>query len=178
MNKRCLICIDMQNDFLTGSLSNPDAQRIIPFIKNELKYGNYDHVVFTRDTHSPNYLFTPEGKNLPIEHCIKHTWGWDINKELLEEATFSYDDISFLDKPTFGTLGLLSHIQSCGDFKEVVFVGVCTDICVISNAIILKTMKPELEISVLANGCAGLTKEKHYAALDVMESCQINVVRK
>ena len=176
--KKCLVVVDMQNDFITGSLANKSAQDIIPFIKNELKYGNYDHVVFTRDTHSPNYLHTPEGKKLPVEHCIKHTWGWEINKELLDEACFTHDDISVLDKTTFGTLLLLSHIQSCGDFEEVVFVGTCTDICVISNALILKTLKPELEISVLANGCAGLTWENHISALDVMESCQIKVVRK
>lgn len=175
---KCLVVVDMQNDFLTGSLANKSAQDIIPFIINEVKYGNYDHIVFTRDTHSQNYLLTPEGEKLPVEHCIKGTWGWEINKKLFEEVFFTNKHITVFDKPTFGSLGLLSHIQSCGDFKEVVFVGTCTDICVISNALILKTMKPELEISVLANGCAGVTKEKHHAALDVMESCQINIVRK
>lgn len=175
--KKCLVVVDMQNDFITGSLANKSAQDIIPLIQNELRSGDYDHIVFTYDTHNENYLLTPEGKKLPIEHCIKNTWGWEINDELILNASLGCGDVTYLTKPTFGTLGLLSHIESCGDFKEIVFVGVCTDICVVSNAIILKTMKPELDITVLANCCAGTTINNHISALDVMESCQINVIR-
>ena len=174
---KILIIVDMQYDFIDGSLSNKDAKSIIPNIIDELKKGDYSHIVFTRDTHHTNYLSTSEGKHLPIEHCIKGTLGWEIDKHLLEEANHICNNITFFDKPTFGSLGLLSHIQSCGNFEEAVFVGTCTDICVISNAIILKTMNQDMKISVIANCCAGLTESKHNSALDVMESCQINVVR-
>lgn len=173
--KKCLIIIDMQNDFIDGSLSNKSAQDIIPAILEELRMGGYEHIVFTRDTHTKNYLNTPEGKRLPVEHCIMGTEGWELNQEILEDACFGCDSISFFDKPTFGSLGLLSHIQSQGDFDEVVVCGTCTDICVVSNVLILKTMKPDLNITVLGNACAGLTPEKHQAALEVMKSCQINV---
>ena len=165
----------MQNDFIDGSLSNKSAQDIIPAILEELRTGGYEHIVFTRDTHTKNYLNTPEGKRLPVEHCIMGTEGWELNQEILEDACFGCDSISFFDKPTFGSLGLLSHIQSQGDFDEVVVCGTCTDICVVSNVLILKTMKPDLNITVLGNACAGLTPEKHQAALEVMKSCQINV---
>ena len=173
--KKCLIIIDMQNDFIDGSLSNKSAQDIIPAILEELRTGGYEHIVFTRDTHTKNYLNTPEGKRLPVEHCIMGTEGWELNQEILEDACFGCDSISFFDKPTFGSLGLLSHIQSQGDLDEVVVCGTCTDICVVSNVLILKTMKPDLNITVLGNACAGLTPEKHQAALEVMKSCQINV---
>lgn len=178
MRQKCLIVVDMQNDFIDGSLTNETAKKIIPSIKNEIKYGNYDHIIFTRDTHTENYLNTPEGKHLPIVHCVKGTEGWELNMDLFEEACMVSDDISFFDKPTFGSIGLLSHIQSCGDFDEVVFCGTCTDICVISNVLILKTLKPDLKISVIADCCAGLTPEKHESALSVMESCQINIIKK
>ena len=174
---KILIIVDMQNDFIDGSLSNKDAKSIIPNIIDELKKGDYSHIVFTRDTHHYNYLSTSEGKHLPIEHCIKGTLGWEVNKQLLEEASSVCNNITFFNKTTFGSLLLLSHIQSCGDFKEVVLVGTCTDICVISNALILKTMNQDMEISVIANCCAGLTESKHNSALNVMESCQINVIR-
>lgn len=173
--KKCLIIVDMQNDFIDGSLSNKSAQDIIPAILEELRTGGYEHVVFTRDTHTKNYLNTPEGERLPVEHCIMGTEGWELNQEILEDACFECDSISFFDKPTFGSLGLLSHIQSQGDFDEVVVCGTCTDICVVSNVLILKTMKPDLNITVLGDACAGLTPEKHQAALEVMKSCQINV---
>lgn len=173
--KKCLIIVDMQNDFIDGSLSNKSAQDIIPAILEELRTGGYEHIVFTRDTHTKNYLNTPEGKRLPVEHCIMGTEGWELNQEILEDACFGCDSISFFDKPTFGSLGLLSHIQSQGDFDEVVVCGTCTDICVVSNVLILKTMKPDLNITVLGDACAGLTPEKHQAALEVMKSCQINV---
>ena len=172
---KILVVVDMQNDFIDGSLSNKSAQDIIPAILEELRTGGYEHIVFTRDTHTKNYLNTPEGKRLPVEHCIMGTEGWELNQEILEDACFGCDSISFFDKPTFGSLGLLSHIQSQGDFDEVVVCGTCTDICVVSNVLILKTMKPDLNITVLGNACAGLTPEKHQAALEVMKSCQINV---
>ena len=175
MTKKCLIIIDLQNDFIDGSLANKSAQDIITNIVTEIKYGEYDHIVCTMDTHSPNYLNTPEGKSLPIKHCIRNTVGWEINDDIMENLILYPHTYSFFEKPTFGSMGLLSHIQAMGDFDEVVMCGTCTDICVISNALILKTMKPDLNITVLSYACAGLTPEKHEAALNVMESCQINV---
>lgn len=173
--KKVLICIDMQVDFISGTLANESAKNIVDVIKNEMMSGEYSNIVFTRDTHTENYLNTPEGQSLPVKHCIKGTEGWQIVPELVEGANWRL--CSYFDKPTFGSIGLLSHIQSCGDFDEVVLCGTCTDICVISNALILKTLKPDLKITVLGYACAGVTPEKHNAALDVMESCQINVVR-
>lgn len=173
---KCLVIVDMQNDFLDGSLANPSAKKIIPNIISELKSGQYDQIVFTRDTHHEDYLQTPEGVSLPVAHCIKYTQGWEIHKGLMETATWEMDDVSVFDKPTFGSLGLLSHIETCGNFDEIVFCGTCTDICVISNVLILKTLKPELKISVIEKACAGLTPEKHSASISVMESCQINII--
>ena len=177
MYKKVLVIVDLQNDFIDGSLANKAAQDIIPVVVNEIECGEYDHIVCTMDTHSSNYLNTPEGKALPVEHCIRYTKGWDINDKIIDTIIKETENISYFEKPTFGSLGLLSHIQAMGDFDEVVMCGTCTDICVISNALILKTMKPDLKITVLANACAGVTPEKHEAALKVMESCQINVIR-
>ena len=175
MSKKCLLVVDMQQDFVDGTLANDAAKNIVPIIVNEIEEGGYDHYVLTRDTHNETYLNTPEGKSLPVEHCIKYTDGWKVVQDI--EWSVPIKNVSYFDKPTFGSLGLLSHIQSCGDFDEVVMCGTCTDICVISNALILKTMKPDLKITVLGYACAGVTPEKHEAALNVMESCQINVVR-
>ena len=177
MRNKVLIIVDMQHDFIDGSLANESAKKIIPSIKKELESGEYSHIIFTRDTHDSNYLSTSEGKHLPVEHCIKDTEGWEINEDLLDTARYYNDSITFLNKPTFGSLELLSHIQSCGNFEEVVFVGTCTDICVISNALILKAMEPNIEISVIADCCAGTNLDRHISALDVMETCQINVIR-
>ena len=174
---KILLIIDMQEDFITGTLANKSAQDIIPVIVDEIEKGEYNHIVFTQDTHALNYLNTPEGKALPIEHCIKDTKGWEINKDIEKAALISDSHLSWFEKPTFGSLGILSHIQAQGDFDEIVMCGTCTDICVVSNALILKTLKPDLKITVLGKACAGVTIEKHEAALNVMESCQINVIR-
>ena len=162
---KTLIVIDMQNDFVTGSLANPAAEAIIPFIKAEWKSGKYDSVFFTKDTHDENYLETQEGKNLPIKHCIRGTEGWEIVEPLkgglwMGKSTFG--------RPDWG--------WPFSEADEIVLVGTCTDICVISNALILKSTFPETKITVLAKGCAGSTPERHAAALEVMKSCQINVV--
>ncbi len=171
---KTLIVIDMQNDFVTGSLANPAAEAIIPFIKAECESGKYDHIVFTQDTHDSNYLNTQEGKKLPIKHCIRGEKGQMIVDEL---AKFAYTDDGdqTLDKTTFGYLDWC-ELDDASSAEEIVLVGTCTDICVISNALILKSTFPENKITVLAKGCAGLTPEKHAAALEVMKSCQINVV--
>ena len=163
---KTLIVIDMQNDFVTGSLANPAAEAIIPFIKAECESGKYDNIIFTQDTHDAHYLYTQEGKNLPVAHCIYKTDGWEIVPELRDFADTT------LEKFTFGNTRWPSMLGN----GEVFIVGTCTDICVISNALIFKAYFPEARITVLAKGCAGLTPEKHAAALEVMKSCQINVV--
>lgn len=179
MNK-ALIIVDMQNDFVTGSLANPAAEAIIPGIKNLIENGKYDWVVFTQDTHYSNYLNTAEGKKLPIPHCISDDGdlsGWEVVSELTEAInTEDAPGASYIWKPNFGSLQLAEHLEGVAQFDEVTFCGTCTDICVVSNALILKAMRPNLIINVKADCCAGLTPEKHEAALKVMESCQINII--
>lgn len=169
---KTLIVVDMQNDFVTGSLANQAALEVIPFIKSEIESGKYSRVLFTQDTHYDNYLDTQEGKNLPIEHCIFGTEGWQVVDALKEHV----DRINSIWKPTFGYAGWSDSKLGLSDADEIVFVGTCTDICVVSNVLILKALYPEKKITVLANGCAGLTPEKHAAALETMKSCQVNVV--
>jgi nicotinamidase-related amidase len=169
---KVLVVVDMQNDFVTGSLANPDAQRIIPNIAKKiekyLKKG--DKVIFTRDTHRSDYLDTAEGKQLPIPHCIHGTTGWCVVDEL------TYPECVHIDKPTFGYKYWEYEIyDGTGEIENIELVGTCTDICVLSNAILLKTEYPNIPISVDSSCCAGLSPAKHEAALEVMRSCQINV---
>ncbi len=168
---KTLIVIDMQNDFVTGSLANPAAEAIIPFIKAEIESDKYGAVIFTKDTHYKGYLETQEGKNLPIKHCIYGTPGWRIVDDLTRPLLAPY----VIEKNSFGYVEWGDDLGDVED-GELVLVGTCTDICVISNALILKALYPDAQITVLAKGCAGLTPEKHAAALEVMKSCQINVV--
>lgn len=164
---KTLIVVDMQNDFISGSLGTPEAQAIVPNVKKKIAeyQARGDDVIFTRDTHYDDYLETNEGKHLPVKHCIKSTYGWQI-ADGLDIAGSSH-----INKLTFGWL----HWKSCG-FKEVELVGLCTDICVVSNALILKALYPEIEITVDASCCAGVTPESHKAALLTMKMCQINVI--
>ena len=169
---KMLIVVDMQNDFVNGSLANQTALEVIPFIKSEIESGKYSRVLFTKDTHYDNYLETQEGKNLPIKHCIFGTKGWDVVDELKEYVT----DTNSIQKTTFGFNGWNEEKFGIADVDEVVFVGTVTSICVVSNVLILKAMYPEKKVTVLAKGCAGLTPEKHNFALETMKSCQVNVV--
>lgn len=170
--EKVLVVVDMQNDFLTGSLANSQACKIVPDIITLINSPEYEQVIFTQDTHDSNYLDTPEGKALPIPHCIKDTEGWEINEELLK----TNKPCSKFVKRTFGSIYLANYISTIPGIKEVTFCGVCTDICVVSNALILKAVAPDLIINVMSDCCAGTTPEKHKAALEVMESCQINVL--
>lgn len=164
---KTLIVVDMQNDFITGSLGTKEAQDIVQKVKDKIneyqKRG--DEIIFTRDTHQIDYLNTPEGKKLPVEHCIEGTKGWQIANGL------EVDGATYIDKPTFGW----TH-WSDRTFEEIEMVGLCTDICVVSNALILKATFPEVEITVDASCCAGVTPETHIAALETMKMCQINVI--
>ena len=168
--KKILIVIDMQNDFITGSLANPDAQAIIPGIEKkiqEYKKANQE-IIFTRDSHKTDYFNTAEGKALPIMHCIEGTWGWLVVDQL------NHPEYKHINKRTFGYRDWLYEFNDVIDTIEL--VGTCTDICVISNAILLKTQFPNTKVIVDASCCAGLTPEKHKAALEVMKSCQIEVI--
>ena len=169
MSKKLLVVVDTQVDFFTGPLGNPECLAIIPHIVK--KINTFDGtVVCTMDTHADDYLETQEGKNLPIIHCLKDTPGWMLIPELqgIQMSKSFY-------KSTFGSIELAQWIKENG-YTEVVLIGVCTDICVISNAFVIKAVNPEVKITVDAACCAGLTPEKHRAALDVMQSCQVNVI--
>ena len=164
--KRTLIVVDMQNDFIDGSLGTKEAQAIVGNVKKKIEQyrANGDEIIFTRDTHQADYLQTPEGKELPVEHCIEGTHGWEIAEGI------DLPDCLHIDKPTFGWTKWNQY-----DFETIELVGLCTDICVVSNALILKAYFPEAEISVDASCCAGVTPESHEAALTTMKMCQIQI---
>ena len=165
--KKTLIVVDMQNDFIDGSLGTNEAQAIVENVRKKItKYQSRgDEIIFTRDTHQNNYLETSEGKKLPVEHCIFGTYGWNIAEDL------EVPNCRYIDKPTFGWEHWNELI-----LEEVELVGLCTDICVVSNALILKAMFPNIEITVDASCCAGVTPETHKAALETMKMCQVNVI--
>lgn len=175
--KDILIVIDMQKDFTTGALANAEAVAIIEGIREKIA-GFSGRVIFTRDTHGENYLSTMEGKNLPVPHCIAGTAGHEIEPSLLLAAEENPNaTVEIMDKPNFGAGTRLYEKIAEGEApKKIFFCGTCTDICVVSNALILKSLLPEIPMAVYGNLCAGLSKEKHAAALSVMESCQLEIV--
>lgn len=177
MVNKYLIVIDMQKDFIYGSLGTKEAQEIVPAVVDKVK--NFDGtVIFTQDTHHETYLETQEGTYLPVKHCILHSEGWELIeplKELQKDA-----DYRCYQKETFGSATLAADLKTeyeKGTIESMELIGVCTDICVISNALLFKAQMPELPICVHANCCAGVTPEKHEAALEVMRSCQIAVIQ-
>lgn len=168
---KVLCVIDMQNDFIDGALGTKEAEAIVQNVKKkiELYRKNSDTVVFTRDTHTEDYMNTQEGKNLPVPHCIKNSNGWEITPELdIEES-------EIIDKPTFGSYELADYISGLSDISEIELIGLCTDICVISNAMLLKARFTETPISVDSSCCAGVTPESHLNALSAMKMCQIEI---
>lgn len=178
MSNVLTIIVDMQNDFVTGTLANIEAQKLISpmvqFIKESEE--RRETTLFTLDTHLFNYSETLEGKHLPIEHCKLGTSGHEVVKELLDASKLKIQ----INKPTFGMKmnswkNIIHRLFNSHKIDRINIVGTCTDICVISNALILKSLYPETEIYVYEDLCAGLNKEKHEAALEVMKSCQINV---
>lgn len=167
---KLLVVVDMQKDFIDGALGTPEAAAIVPYVKETIE--NFDgKVLFTRDTHFENYMDTQEGKNLPVPHCIKGTPGWQIHPEL--EALRKTDAI---DKVTFGSSQLPQVLAREENIESITFIGLCTDICVISNVMITKAFFPEIPIYVDAKGCAGVTPQSHKTALEAMKMCQINIV--
>ena len=165
-----LIVVDMQTDFIDGALGTPEAVSIVPAVKEYIE--NFcGEIIFTRDTHHDDYMDTQEGKNLPVSHCIKDTEGWQIAKELISRT----EGKKIFDKPAFGSTQLAEYLKNQGDVDEVTLIGLCTDICVISNAMLIKAYLPEVKISVVEKCCAGVTPDSHKRALDAMKVCQIEI---
>ena len=168
-----LVVVDMQNDFIDGALGTKEAIAIVPKVKEKIEKFE-GTVLFTRDTHFENYMDTQEGKNLPVPHCIKDTEGWQIRAEL--EALRTTEAI---DKVTFGSSELplkLKALHETNAIESITFVGLCTDICVISNVMVTKAFFPEIPVIVDAACCAGVTPESHSNALEAMKVCQVTVV--
>ena len=176
-----LIIVDMQNDFIDGALGTKEAKAIVPDVAKKIK--DFDgEIIYTRDTHEENYLDTQEGRNLPVAHCIRGTKGWEICPQL--EALRRENDI-VIDKPTFGSMELGELLKKKDEelrgngmdgITSITLVGLCTDICVISNAMLLKAFLPEVPIMVDSLCCAGVTPESHERALEAMKACQIEVL--
>ena len=168
---KILVVIDMQNDFIDGALGTKEAQAIVNKVKEKVDaaLAAGDHVIYTRDTHGEDYLTTQEGKYLPVAHCIKGTKGWEISEKVYVPGC------GIIDKPTFGSLELAERIAAMPDVEAVELIGLCTDICVISNAMVIKARMPEMPVSVDASCCAGVTPESHENALASMKMCQISV---
>ena len=191
--RKILIVIDMQNDFIDAALGSQEAVSIIEAVKEKIRSYPPEDVIATMDTHETDYLSTQEGKFLPVEHCIRDTHGWEIREDIMELL----DEAEIYEKPTFACEDLAQDLrgyamdmkaradrlneiaenpeETVGEQIELELVGLCTDICVVSNALLLKALMPEVKISVDSSCCAGVTPEKHAAALETMRSCQVVV---
>ncbi len=169
---KILCVIDMQNDFIDGSLGTKEAVEIVPSVKEKIEsyLKNGDKVIFTRDTHTEDYLTTAEGKKLPVPHCVKDTAGWQISPLLCTE------NCEIIDKPTFGSYELAEKIAGEKELEAVEIIGLCTDICVISNALMIKAKVYETPVTVDSSCCAGVTPESHRNALEAMKMCQIDII--
>lgn len=192
---KVLIVVDMQNDFIDGSLGTKEAQAIVPLVCETIEQmaDSKTALIFTRDTHLANYMDTLEGKNLPVPHCIKDTKGYEINGDVFGAYVHTLCDwfnigsiyplcdggTLFIDKPTFGSVDLQNALYAMDNVEpveEITLMGLCTDICVLSNAILAKATLPEVPVNVVADCCAGVTPESHTNALNAMKMCQINII--
>lgn len=173
--QKILVVVDMQNDFIDGTLGTKEAVAIVPAVKEKIK--NFEgRIIFTRDTHKENYMDTQEGKNLPVPHCILGTKGWEIHEELMELCKEEP-----INKVTFGSIDLGLIFKKANEqepIESITFIGLCTDICVISNVMIAKAYLPEVKVKVDAACCAGVTPESHKNALEAMKMCQIEIENK
>lgn len=192
---KVLIVVDMQNDFIDGSLGTPEAQAIVPLVAETIEQMADPNtvVIFTKDTHSENYMNTLEGKNLPVPHCIQGSKGYGIvdpvfiaYTNVIEKYMSGYNAYPILDqnpiivkKPTFGSVELQNILYDMDDkfgVEEITLMGLCTGICVLSNAILAKATLPEVPVNVIADCCACVTPESHKTALEAMKLCQINII--
>lgn len=181
---KILAVIDMQNDFITGSLGNEACKNVVSKVEKVIAAGNYDEVFLTRDTHNEDYLQTQEGRKLPVIHTQKDTEGWQIQDDVWNAVTANYENerVHVIDKGTFGSEALAARLkefdaeQAGAKNLQIDFVGVCTDICVISNAFLAKAAVPEAAVRVIAGACAGVTPATHQTAFDAMRNCQIDII--
>lgn len=172
MAKNVLAVIDMQNDFIDGALGTKEAEAIVENVAAQIR--DFDgEVVYTRDTHLESYLGTQEGRKLPVPHCIRDTEGWQIRAQVSQACS---KDARVFDKPAFGSVELAEYLRDMPDLESVTLIGLCTDICVISNAFVIKAFLPEVTVRVNADCCAGVTPESHRNALEAMKMCQVEVV--
>ncbi|MCI5561063.1 MAG: isochorismatase family cysteine hydrolase [Phocaeicola sp.] len=168
---KVLVVVDMQNDFIDGALGTPEAVKIVEAVKQKIKQFTEagEQVVYTQDTHEAHYLDTQEGRNLPVVHCVKGTEGWNLAEGIYMEGC------KVIEKPSFGSPALGEYLRQFSEIEEIHLVGICTDICVITNAFLLKSYFPEVPIYVDAHCCAGVTPEQHTQALEAMKVCQIHI---
>lgn len=172
--KKLLVVVDVQNDFVDGSLGTKEAQAIIPNVVSKIKNWDGD-IICTQDTHNKDYLITREGRNLPVTHCVAGTDGHKINAKVFETLCENSCHFAMLNKYTFGSTALPEIVRPHG-YRYIEIIGLCTDICVVSNALILKANFPGIDIAVDASCCAGVTPESHNAALTTMKMCQIDII--
>ena len=172
--RKLLIVIDMQNDFIDAALGTAEAVAIVGAVKDKIRSYSGENVIATMDTHGENYMDTQEGKYLPVPHCIRGSAGWQIRADIAQLLTGA----KIYEKPTFGSTAPAEDLKTLSEKEEIELelIGLCTDICVVSNALLLKAAMPEVQITVDSACCAGVTVEKHLAALETMRSCQIQVV--
>lgn len=172
-----LVVVDMQNDFIDGSLGTKEAEAVVPKVVEKIR-GFDGPVIATRDTHSKEYLSSAEGRHLPVVHCVKGTEGWAIRSEVMQ-AVEEKAEHKVIDKVTFGSVELGEYLRKMNEedtVEEIILVGLCTDICVISNALLIKAYLPEIDVKVAASCCAGVTLKSHEQALEAMKVCQIEIV--
>ena len=171
--RKILLVIDMQNDFINGALGTSEAEAIVDRVAEEIREYPVGDVIATRDTHTEDYLNTQEGRKLPVVHCVKGTSGWELHPQIAD----ALKNAVVVDKPTFGSRKLAEMLEKLAELDEldVTLVGLCTDICVVSNALLIKAFLPETPVRVLADCCAGVTPESHQAVLDTMRMCQIEI---
>ena len=196
--KKILIIVDMQNDFVDGALGTAEAQAIVPKVADYIRnHADKDTVLLvTKDTHSSNYAETLEGKNLPVAHCIKNSYGWELNPAIQEaiydtrgkyhsfDSYFPYISDHIIEKPSFGSIDLQNLLyllddetgMQSGDIAEITLMGLCTGICLLANSVLCKTTLPEVPVRVVAECCAGVTPESHERALEAMKMLQINII--
>ena len=181
---KVLIVIDMQKDFIDGALGTKEAQAILPAVVNRIEKSENELILFTFDTHQEDYLVTTEGKKLPVIHCVENSEGWQFDAGILNawyqnNTTIKLENTNshMFYKPVFGSVELVQYLSKhASEISEIELIGVCTDICVISNALMIKNTLPDIKISVNSNLCAGVTPDTHDAALKVMTMCHIDVI--
>lgn len=172
MERQVLVVVDMQKDFIDGALGTKEATEIVENVAEKIK--NFEgEIIFTRDTHFDNYSTTQEGRKLPVPHCIKGTAGWQIEERLEKLRT---PKMKVFDKPSFGSVELAAYLKENKELESVTLIGLCTDICVISNALLIKAFLPEVKVTVEEKCCAGVTPQSHINALEAMKMCQVEII--